>query len=84
MKIRTFRDKESGKVGIVLIPEFCCEEETLIEDLCKGKLELHSVQTPFRCGLALLKNQEEFSAVAGLENRKGERFRLNPFKEGGD
>lgn len=81
MKVRTYRDEKSGKVGIVLIPEFCCEEETLINELTNNKVEIITATNPFTRGLALVMDKNKVSQFSAIENSKGNRFHLRPFRE---
>ena len=80
MKVRTYKDKKTGKVGIALIAECCCEEETLITDLLNKKIKIVSAtDNPFATGIALVMDEDNFSQFSGLENSKGKRSRLNPY-----
>lgn len=78
MEVRTYKDEERGKVGIILMPEFCAEEEQLIKELL-GKGTQIVVGKSFNGGLALVKDRNKFSPFSAVENSKGKRFHLNPF-----
>ena len=81
MKVRTYRDKKTGKIGIVLIPEFCAEEGQLIEDLLNKRTDIIKAAGLFNKGIALVREADEFSPFSAIENSKGKRFHLCPFKE---
>jgi hypothetical protein len=80
MKIRTYKDN-SGEIGIVLIPEFCAEEEQLMTDLLNNKFKIIEAKSnPFIRGIALVMKEGKFSPFSAIENSKGNRFHLNPFR----
>lgn len=81
MKVRTFRDKEKKKVGIQIIAESCCEEETLIEDLLNKKPKIIIPRKPFGMSFAIVIDEDKASPVSAIENSKGNRFHLKPFQE---
>ena len=78
MKVRTYKDPKTGKVGIVLIAEYCCEEETLIQDLLNKKIKIIPAKI-FETGVALVMDEDKFNQFSGIENLKRKKFRLNPF-----
>ena len=84
MKIRTYKDN-SGKVGVVLIPEFCAEEEQLMLDLLNKKIKLiEATSNPFIRGVALVMDEDNFSPFSAIESSKGNRFHLKPFRRQND
>jgi hypothetical protein len=81
MKVRTFKDDKTKKVGIILIPEFCAEEERLIVDLFNKETELLIGNDNLQKGMALVRKESDFHQISAIENSKGKRFHLNPFQK---
>ena len=66
MKIRQYKDPDTGKVGVVLIAESCCEEETLIKDLLNKKIEIVPAKI-LGTGAALVMDKEEFDPFSNIK-----------------
>ena len=81
MKVRNYKDEKTGKVGIELIPEFCAEEEQLIQDLAHKKTQLIVTKNPFARSIALVREEDAFSVFSAVEDVKGGRWHLNPFRK---